>query len=179
MLEDALKTEHRLIGMVQPVDDEGDVLHKIGCAGRVTQFAETPDGRYAITLTGVSRFEVGHDTTGFSPYRRCDVDWQKFSGDLAAPDLSDMDFDRENFLGLLSRYFDAMSLSTDWDSLKDADDELLINSLAMLCPFDPEERQALLEAATLADRQAILNTLFKFALHSGAGHSGTGGDVFQ
>lgn len=170
MLDDALKTPHRLIGMVQPREvpgSEAKRLHAIGCAGRVTQFSETEDGRYLITLSGISRFRIREEVTGFSPYRRCDVSWDGFSADLG-PAEEDQGFDRPRFLDLLGRYFEAMSLSTDWSSLKDAEDELLINSLSMLCPFDPEEKQALLEAPSLSTRRETLITLIEFALRGGS-----------
>lgn len=170
MIEDALKTSHRLIGLVQPFEaprDGGQKLHHIGCAGRVTQFSETEDGRYMITLGGISRFRIQKEVSGFAPYRRCDVSWDGFNADLG-PTETDKTFDREKFLDLLNRYFEAQDLSTDWDSLKDAEDELLINSLSMLCPFDPEEKQALLEAPSLSTRRETLVTLLEFALAAGS-----------
>jgi uncharacterized protein len=169
MLDDTLKTPHRLIGMVQSREVPGSSekrLHSIGCAGRVTQFSETEDGRYMITLSGMSRFRIKQEVTGFTPYRRCDVSWDGFSADLGPTEV-DHGFDRERFLDLLGRYFDAMSLSTDWDSLKEAEDELLINSLSMLCPFPPEEKQALLEAPSLSTRRETLVTLIEFSLRGG------------
>lgn len=170
MLDDTLKTSHRLIGMVQPREVPGSTekrLHAIGCAGRVTQFSETEDGRYMITLSGISRFRIKQEVSGFTPYRRCDVTWDGFSGDLGGVE-EDRGFDRPRFLGLLGRYFEAMALSTDWNSLKEAEDELLINSLSMLCPFDPEEKQALLEAPSLSTRRETLVTLIEFALRGGS-----------
>lgn len=169
MIEDTMKTSHRLIGMIQPYEAPGSgeqKLHHIGCAGRLTQFSETEDGRYMITLGGMSRFRVLHEVSGFAPYRRCDVSWDGFGADLG-PTETDTGFDRESFLDLLNRYFEAQDLSTDWDSLKDAEDELLINSLSMLCPFDPEEKQALLEAPSLSTRRETLVTLLEFALAAG------------
>ncbi len=168
MVEDALKTRHRLIGMVQPMEgiSEAPRLHDIGCAGRLTQFSETDDGRYMITLHGVSRFRITREVAGFTPYIKADVVWSEFERDLGAAD-QDSAFDREVFLRLLSRYFEAVSLSTDWDSLKEAEDELLIDSLSMLCPFEVEEKQALLEAATHADRRKTLATLMEYACRSG------------
>jgi len=170
MLEDALKTSHRLIGMIQPLEGaaEGERrLHSIGCAGRVTAFSETEDGRYMITLTGVSRFRIQREVTGFSPYRKAVVSWSGFERDLGGPE-GDPCFDRARFMPLLSRYFEAMELSTDWDSLKEAEDELLINSLSMLCPFETEERQALLEAPSLVTRRETLVALLEFALRGGS-----------
>ncbi|MEM7472845.1 MAG: LON peptidase substrate-binding domain-containing protein [Pseudomonadota bacterium] len=168
MFEDALKTNTRLIGMVQPHDGPGGKarLHAIGCAGRVTQFSETEDGRYMITLSGISRFRVQEEITGFSPYRKAQVSWKGFERDLGFVE-KDTGFNRDRFLTLLEKYFSNQDLKTDWDSLKEAEDELLINSLSMLCPFEPEEKQALLEAPSLATRRETLVTLIEFALRGG------------
>ncbi len=168
MLDDAMKTPTRLIGMIQPREVPGgkSKLHAIGCAGRLTGFSETEDGRYMITLSGISRFRVVSEVEGFTPYRRCTVDWQPFSRDLGEPE-ADHAFRRDGFLSLLGRYFQAMELSTDWGSLKEADPELLINSLSMLCPFQPEDKQALLEAPSLPTRRETLVTLMEFALRGG------------
>jgi len=169
MLEDTLKTGHRLIGMIQPLPvpdgEDSTRLHRIGCAGRVTAFQETEDGRYLITLSGVSRFRIGALQEGFSPYLRASVDWSSFERDLGRAER-DPAFDRAAFLATLARFFDSAQLSSDWDSLKGADAELLVNSLSILCPFDPEEKQALLEAPTLAERRETLTTLMEFALRS-------------
>lgn len=169
MLEDAFKTPQRLIGMVQPCPKpEGeDGLHMIGCAGRVTQFSETEDGRYLITLTGISRYRIRQETNGFTPYRRCEVSWSGFDRDLGRSER-DEGFDRPRFLTLLERFFAAQQLSTDWEALKEADDELLINSLSMLLDFDPEDKQALLEAPCLGTRRETLVTLIEFALRGGS-----------
>ncbi|UWQ28918.1 LON peptidase substrate-binding domain-containing protein [Leisingera sp. M523] len=170
MLEDTLKTRQRLIGMVQPCPGPhgtGEELHAIGCAGRVTQFSETEDGRYLVTLSGVSRFRITREANGFTPYQRCDVSWTGFDRDLGRSEADDT-LDRSSFLDLLDRFFSSRSLSTDWEALKDADDELLINSLAMLLEFDTEEKQALLEAPCLVTRRETLVTLIEFALRGGS-----------
>lgn len=171
MLDDALRSDTRLIGMVQPREVPRGAdrrLHAIGCAGRVTAFSETEDGRYMITLTGISRFRVSREVEGFAPYMRCEVDWSGFARDLGQPE-EDEGFDRERFMSLLMRYFRSQRLSTDWDSLREAEEELLINSLSMLCPFDPEDKQALLEAPSLSTRRETLVTLIEFALRAGSG----------
>ena len=173
MIDDTLKTDHRLIGMVQPraqKSGSGRELQAIGCAGRLTQLSETEDGRYMITLAGVSRYRIVQEVSGFQPYLQADVSWDGFERDLGKPEVDDR-FDRPKFLALLNRYFEAQSLSTDWDSLKDADEELLINSLSMLCPFEPEEKQALLEAPSLATRRETVVTLMEFALRGGESES--------
>ena len=169
MLEDALKSPQRLIGMVQPrpLPGQDDALHRIGCAGRVTQFSETEDGRYLVTLTGQSRFRVLREIEGFSPYRRCEVAWDGFDRDLGKTEI-DRHFDRARFLELLERFFSARLLSTDWETLKEAEDELLINSLSMLLDFEPEEKQALLEAPCLSTRRETLVTLIEFSMRGGS-----------
>lgn len=167
MLDDALKTDTRLIGMVQPNtgrDEKG--LQRIGCAGRVTQFSETEDGRYMVTLSGLSRFRVVQEVEGFTPYRRCEVTWEGFERDMATSEV-DPGFRRDPFLALLDRYFTARELSADWETLREADDELLVNSLSMLLDFDPEDKQALLEAPTLSTRRETLVTLLEFSLRGG------------
>jgi Lon protease-like protein len=169
MLEDALKTPTRLIGMIQPNEmpgRSGNRLHSIGCAGRITQFSETEDGRYLITLGGVSRFRVIKEVEGFTPYRRCDVTWSGFERDLG-PEEKDSGFARPAFLKLLERYFDARNLSADWDTLREADDELLVNSLSMMLDLDPEDKQALLEAPSLTTRRETLVTLLEYQLRGG------------
>lgn len=169
MMDDILKTDHRLIGMVQPFEgaDGSDKLHSIGCAGRLTAFSETEDGRYMITLSGMSRFRITEEVSGFTPYRRCQINWEGFGRDLG-PAEKDEDFDRDAFLGLLDRFFTDQGLNTDWESLSEAEDELLINSLSMLCPFAPEDKQALLEAPSLSTRRETLVTLIEFALRGGS-----------
>lgn len=174
MIEDCLKTKHRLIGMIQLRDTPASEkrvgekrLQAIGCAGRLTGFSETEDGRYMITLAGISRFRVKEEVQGFTPYRRVHAEWGPFVRDLG-PVEDDKGFKRKEFMALLGRYFAAMDLSTDWDSLKEAEPELLINSLSMLCPFSPEDKQALLEAPTLITRRETLVTLIEFALRGGA-----------
>lgn len=169
MLDDVLKTRSRLIGMVQPYDAPGKdgKLHAIGCAGRVTAFSETEDGRYMITLSGMSRFRISEEVEGFTPYRRCKVNWHGFDRDLG-PVETDDSFDRDAFMDALGRFLVDQGLSTDWESLGEAEDELLINSLSMLCPFAPEDKQALLEAPSLTTRRETLMTLIEFALRGGS-----------
>lgn len=176
MLEDCLRTDHRLIGMIQPratpeAHEAGPLggLQSIGCAGRVTGFSETEDGRYLISLTGISRFRLDGLVEGFQPYLRGRVNWAGFEQDRGTAE-TDPGFGREAFLQQLARYFSRHNLSTDWDALGQADDELLINSMAMLAPFGVEEKQALLEAPRLASRRETLMALIEFALHSD-GHS--------
>jgi len=170
MLEDALKTPGRLIGMIQPCHapgrPDGARLQQIGCVGRVTQMSETEDGRYMITLIGISRFRLIEEVEGFTPYRRGRVSWDGFERDLGPAD-SDPGLDRAALMRLLSRYLEARSLETDWETLDQAEDELLINALSMLLGFDAEDKQALLEAPSLATRRETLVTLLEYALCGG------------
>ena len=168
MLDDALKTDGRLIGMVQPYEDAtgANRLHKIGCVGRVTAMSETEDHRYMITLSGVSRFRIVEEVEGFTPYRRCRVNWAGFEDDRGPEEVDEV-FDRASLMALLERFFEERGLNTDWESMSEAEPELLINSLAMLCPFEPEERQALLEAPSLTTRRETLTTLIEYALRRG------------
>ncbi len=140
-------------------------LHAIGCAGRLTAMSETEDGRYMITLTGVSRFRLLEEVTGESPYRRARVGWAGFERDLG-PAEKDPGLERAAFFARLRRFFAATALNAEWESLTGADDELLINALSMLCPFQPEEKQALLEAPSLSTRRETLVTLMEFALRA-------------
>lgn len=175
MVEDCLKSDHRMIGMIQPRAGTGKTgLSAVGCAGRISSFSETDDGRYMITLAGISRFRVESEVVGFVPYRRCKVEWADFAGDLRAED-GQADFARDDFMDKLARYFKQRNLGVDWSSLKEAEDELLVNALSILCPFAPEEKQALLEAPSLSDRCRVLETLIAFSLQSGS----TGDDVLQ
>ena len=119
-----------------------------------------------VTLSGASRFRVKREIEGFAPYRKCDVSWQGFERDLGAAE-SDGGLDRKRFFPLLRQFFDTEELRTDWESLEEADDELLINSLSMLCPFEPEDKQALLEAPSLETRRETLVTLIEFAMRGG------------
>ena len=166
LIEDCLKSDRRLIGMIQPRGDgPTPPLALVGCAGRLTSFSELEDGRFMVTLTGIARFSLIEEVPGFVPYRRARIDFTAFLQDLSRP-APDPGLDRKLFLKNLARYLQANKMGTDWSNLKDADDEMLVNVLSMLCPFGPEEKQALLEAVTLPARRKSLETLIAFALQS-------------
>jgi uncharacterized protein len=169
MIEDCLKSERRLIGMIQPRGaGHPPPLVRVGCAGRLTSFTELEDGRFMITLTGVARFQLVEEVPGFVPYRRARVDFAPYLADLTRAE-PDPGFDRPPFLRDLGRYLAAHKMGTDWSNLKEADDEMLVNVLSMLCPFEPEEKQALLEAVTLPARRKSLEPLLAMALKSPGG----------
>lgn len=163
LLDDTLKTEHRLIGLIQP---EGDGLAAIGTAGRVVAFSETEDGRMMISLRAISRFRLIETQEGFAPYRQGVADWSSFTRDLKGSE-TDPELDRGVLFDLLRRYMSNHELSTDWDAAARSEDEVLINSLAMMLPFSSGDKQALLESPTLADRRELLLGLIEFALHGG------------
>jgi len=167
MTRDALAPP-RLIGMIQPTDDAEErnpeakpPLYAIGCAGRITSFSETEDGRFLMTLVGVARFEVESELAVRSGYRRVKPKWERFKGDLI-PDESAID--RQGLFKSLKPYFDARGLKADWDQVDKTPDERLIAMLSMICPFDPPEKQALLEAKDLAARAEVLKGLLDMAL---------------
>ena len=174
MIDDALSS-HRLIGMIQTSAEaprDGDPpLYTIGGVGRITAFSETDDGRYLITLTGLSRFEVVRELPVATPYRQAEVSYEQFSHDLA-PRQDDEPFPREGLLHALERYFSANEIQSDWESILDAPGEALVNSLSMISPVAPPEKQALLEALSVADRAQVLITLIEIALADDPGEQG-------
>ena len=165
MLDDALKSSHRFIGMIQPRPDpenERD-LYSVGCAGRVSRFSESEDGKYVISLTGISRFRVLETIAGFSPYLKAKVDWAEFEGDFRMPSR-DSDFERSGFMELLKRFFERRGIKADWKGLNSVEPTELVDIVAMQCHFDYSERQALLEAPTVSDRRRALEALMSLAV---------------
>ena len=159
MMDDALKS-HRLIGMVQSAGDDSAAarhpsLEKVGCLGRITQISETGDGRYALNLTGVARFRIVEELTVMTPYRQVRADYESFEHDLTA-NAGEAEVDRESVLDALRRFADATQLNIDWKGIKAAPTEALVNGLAMMSPFGPPEKQALLEAPDLKTRAELL-----------------------
>ena len=155
----------RLIGMIQPTEHEDKALKPpltaIGCAGRITAYRETEDGRYLITLTGICRFRVAEELDTSASFRAVKPDFSPFAGDLAERD--DEDFPRERLLAALNEYLVARELKADWKSVMNAPAETLVNALAMLCPFEPNEKQALLEAPGWQERVSTLLALLEMA----------------
>lgn len=153
----------RMIGMIQPrAANKNSPLYDVGCAGRITSFSETGDGRYLITLTGVHRFRLVEEATGDAPYRLGVADWSAFEIDQHR-DLSSEKVDRDELLELMQDYLESEGLKTDWDAASEAPVDALVASLAMGCPFGPSEKQALLEAATVADRAECLMALMEMS----------------
>lgn len=167
MTEDALATSGRLIGMIQPTEPEQPgkppPLYSVGCAGRITAFSETDDGRYLITLVGVCRFSIVEELPTVRGYRRVMPDFARWENDLAADD-GDPAIDRQRLLGALRRYFAIHGITADWEAIEQTPDGRLMTTLAMACPFSPQEKQALLESETPAARAAALIAILEMAV---------------
>lgn len=162
MVDDAMAGD-RIIGMIQPTAGSGGLpsLSPVGCAGRITSFAETSDGRYLVTLTGCARFRLASELPTQTPYRQIRADFTPFEADLGAPDADGAALDRDNLLEALGAYLETRGLDIDWDTAEGAPPEALINSLSMALPFEAPEKQALLEAVSLNDRAAVLTALMR------------------
>jgi Lon protease-like protein len=159
MVDDALGGK-RLIGMIQPDVARGGPearphLYKIGCVGRITQFAETGDGRYLIELTGICRYRIEEELAVATPYRQCRVAYAPFADDFVARKGEEA-VDRKALLDALAAFLKANSLKADWHGIENAPNEALVNALAMMSPYGAAEKQALLEAPDLKARAEIL-----------------------
>jgi uncharacterized protein len=168
LVDDALRDGHRLIGMIQPDPahpgtEDHPALYKIGCAGRITQLAETGDNRYLLQLTGVARFRIVGELTVATDYRQCRVDFVPFADDFVARKGEDA-VDRKAVLVALSDFLKANDLKADWAGIETASNEALVNALAMMSPYDPAEKQAMLEAPDLKTRAEILVAVTEIAL---------------
>ncbi len=160
MIDDSLRDGHRLIGMIQPdATQKGPAdkppLYKIGCAGRITQLAESGDGRYLLELTGVARFQIEEELKALTQYRQCRVTFAPFADDFIARKGED-EVDRTELIAALHDFLDANNLKADWEDIEDAPNEALVNALAMMSPYGAPEKQALLEAPDLKTRAEIL-----------------------
>jgi Lon protease-like protein len=177
MIDDALKSGHRLVGMIQPDATQSGPparppLFKVGTVGRITQIAETGDNRYLLQLTGIARFMVTEELPVITAYRQCRVDFAPFALDFGDDPAAD-DIDRDGLLAVLARFLEANNLKADWDDIRKADNTSLVNALCMMSPFGAPEKQALLEAANLRDRCAMLIALTEIELAK----TGKGGET--
>ena len=172
MVDDALRGE-RIIGMVQPDGDAAIAasqdpdakpkLCSVGCAGRLTSWTEAQDDRLLITLTGVARFRINSELDTTTPYRVCAVDWSEYESDLT-PEFGTDDVSRDALLAVLKSYLETHGLQADWRTIKQSSNEALVNSLSVISPYGPREKQALLEAKTLEERNQMLIALTEIAL---------------
>ena len=165
MISDAMSS-HRLIGMIQP-DAQPDYgkagLQTVGCAGRITAYSETEDGRLLITLSGVSRFLITEELDVTTPYRQVRASFDAYANDLVEG-YGDTDVNRDRLVSLLRQYLDANDMQGDWEAIQQSSTEELVNSLSVVSPYGPQEKQALLEAETLANRADILIAMTEMVL---------------
>jgi len=167
MVDKAFRTG-RLIGMVQPKGLSQETgpnnipIYQTGCAGRIINFEETEDGRYLITLLGVSRFDIREELSLENGFRQIVPDWSPYNGDTETQEC--LGLDRGRLLSLLKPYFEQQGMSCSWESFDDAPDEKLITCLSMVCPFDSGEKQALLEAGCCKERAEMFLTMLEMAV---------------
>ena len=174
LIDDAMRS-HRIFGMVQPRPDPGGqqekpALSKVGCAGRITQLAETGDGRYVLTLSGIARFGVLEEVAAVTPYRQCRVTFDPYEIDFE-PGAGEEEVDRDGLINALRCFAKVNKLQVDWDSINDAPNEALVNALSMMSPFGAPEKQALLEARTLKLRADVLIAISEMEVARSAGAS--------
>lgn len=183
---DAALSGSRLVGMLQP-SSEADLalqddpaarpeLYRVGCAGRITAYSECDDGRILITLTGICRFRTVEEVTSGEPYRSFRVDALDYAEDFHAG-AGQADVDRARLLEVFRNYLDAHELEADWESVHESSNEALVNALAMISPYGPKEKQAMLEAPDLHTRNEILIALTEMALAQQDGDSPTSGKL--
>ncbi len=172
MINDALG-KGRFIGMIQPRGQDNDnpgeivegkpVLYEVGALGRITSFSETSDGRYLISLFGVTRFRIERELDTLTPYRQARVNYETFAQDFEVG-AGEAEVDRTRLVALLKAYLERHELKADWKAIRDSDNETLVNSLCMMSPYGISEKQALLEAASLNARNEILIAITELAL---------------
>jgi Lon protease-like protein len=168
MAQDSL-AQGRMFGMIQPNAAEprvpqGPGLYRVGCLGRLSQFAETEDGRLLITLTGLIRFAIVAEIEGRHGYRRVRADFAAFAADLDHE--AEADFDRDSLEAAMRAYFRAQGIDANWDAIGGTPDAMLVSTLSMACPFEPREKQALLEAHDASERARMLVALLEIGAAS-------------
>ncbi len=168
MIDDALRDGHRMLGMIQPDPTHSGAtgeptLYKIGCVGRITQLAESGDGRYLLELTGVARFVIEEELKVKTAYRQARVTFAPFADDFV-PRKGEDEVDRKALLHALKDFMKANDLKADWDDIDKAPNEALVNALSMMSPYGPAEKQALLEAPDLKTRAELLVAITEIEL---------------
>lgn len=157
----------RIIGMIQPLDPsaraEAPEIYRVGCLGRIASFSETEDGRFLITLAGVVRFSIVEELSVTTPYRQVLASYARYRGDLNHDDQTSGRIDRTGLLAVLKDYFPAVGLPVDWQAIEDAPTPALVTTLCIVCPFDPAEKQALLEAPTFFERTRLMQSMMVMA----------------
>ena len=163
MIDEVLSSPDRIMGMIQPNISKNDPnsknLKKVGCAGRISSFSETGDGRYLVTLTGLIRFEVNNELDTTTQYRQVITNYDNYKEDLLPANVENID--RKSLLILIKKYLEQRNLLIDWEIIEQSPTEQLINYSGVLVPFEPEEKQLLLETKSLFDRCKTLESLFQ------------------
>ena len=166
MISNTLSTSHRMFGMIQTYshaqqNDPAPKLYNVGCAGKISSFEETSDGRYLISLDGMVRFNIDEEIEEHEGYRQVNVNYDNFIHDL---DIIEPDIDRTRLLSVLFEYFNLNGFTADWDAIKNCESEKLITTLSMICPLQNADKQALLEADNTSIRADTLSTLLEMAI---------------
>ncbi|MCB1651499.1 MAG: LON peptidase substrate-binding domain-containing protein [Alphaproteobacteria bacterium] len=173
MVDDALKGA-RIIGMIQPRmaydDGENPALYTVGCAGKITEFSHTEDGRYLISLTGLCRFRVTEELAVNTPYRQVRGAWGDFESDLGRKAC--LGVERAKLESLLDAYFERHNMSCDFKKFEGVADGNLMTCLSMICPFEPQEKQALLEQVCCAERAKLFMKMLEMAIKQNGHESG-------
>ena len=184
MFEDCL-AKGRFLGILQPAPPSTpeeaagpSKLMQTGCLGRITSFSETDDGRMVVSLTGVCRFRLDQEMPVTTPYRQVSANYRPFESDLIA-DVGALDVNRDGLLDVVRRYLDANGMTADWDGIEQSGNEALVNSLSIISPYGPQEKQALLEADSLAQRAEILIALTEMVLAQMASAQGSNDNSMQ
>ena len=163
MIDEVLSTPDRIMGMIQPNlskdNPSSKNLKKVGCAGRISSFSETGDGRYLVTLTGLIRFMVNNELDTTTQYRQIITNYDNYKEDLMPSNVENIN--RKNLLDLIKKYLKQRNLLIDWEIIEQSPTEQLINYSGVLVPFEPEEKQLLLETKNLFDRCKALESLFQ------------------
>ena len=163
MIDEVLSSPDRIMGMIQPNLSKNDPnsknLKRVGCAGRISSFSETGDGRYLVTLTGLIRFEVNNELDTTTQYRQVITNYDNYKEDLLPANVENID--RKSLLILIKKYLEQRNLLIDWEIIEQSPTEQLINYSGVLVPFEPEEKQLLLETKSLFDRCKTLESLFQ------------------
>ena len=163
MVKDTIATSHRMIVMTLPSSNEnnGSDVYKLACAGKLISFEETLDGRFLISLSGIIRCRLNEDLEEKGGYKRMAVDFSEFLDDMKPNNIK---IERNGFFKTLRTYFDIKGLSADWKAIEKCEDEKLITTLAMLCPFSDAEKQSLLEANCLTDRASLMKVILEMSV---------------
>ena len=160
MIDHTISNEHRLIGMIQPqnsnANDEKSIFYKVGCAGKIIKFEETDDNRYLITLKGLSRFNLVSEKTNDKNFREANINWENFKKDL---NITDETSDFTTLKLTLKKYFKSKNIKANMDAIDTFNDYNFVDQITMICPFENNEKQLLLETASISKREKLLQTI--------------------